>query len=201
MWKTINWTTTFNKWICNLTPEVRDILKTLLKRGEFLLFSTIFCYLFLDFYVKTGTRISLWDKWLFEISEVKNTRVDCIYMRHKVRKRNSRHVHLCSLISLLCHTIFAPLPIQNAPRKDFYVSAWKYGLIWTFPWMCVSWRYTHIIYPYSHSLYTDTRYNDRLHYNDHLTDTKPSLKRRQLVRLYVKILYLIIQETYDLDIC
>ena len=23
--KTINWTTTFNKWICNLTPEVRNI--------------------------------------------------------------------------------------------------------------------------------------------------------------------------------
>ena len=74
--KTINWTTTFNKWICTLTPEVRDILKILWKRGEiapkeqFLLFSTIFCYLSLDFHVKTGTRISLQDKVLFEISEV-----------------------------------------------------------------------------------------------------------------------------------
>ena len=63
--KKINWTTTFNKWICNLTPEVRDILKILWKRGEiapqeqFLLFSTIFCYLFLDCHIKTGTRISL----------------------------------------------------------------------------------------------------------------------------------------------
>ena len=25
--KIINWTTTFNKWICNLTPEVRNIYK------------------------------------------------------------------------------------------------------------------------------------------------------------------------------
>ena len=32
--KTINRTTTFNKRICNLTPEVRDILKILWKRGE-----------------------------------------------------------------------------------------------------------------------------------------------------------------------
>ena len=45
---------------------------------QFLLFSTIFCYLLLDFHVKTGTRFSLQDKWLFEISKVKITRVDCI---------------------------------------------------------------------------------------------------------------------------
>ena len=32
--KTINRTTTFNKWICNLTPEVRDNLKIFWKRGE-----------------------------------------------------------------------------------------------------------------------------------------------------------------------
>ena len=49
--KKINRTTAFNKCMCNLTPEVRDILKMLWKRGEsaseehFLLFSTIFCYL------------------------------------------------------------------------------------------------------------------------------------------------------------
>ena len=54
----------FNKWICNLTPEIRDILKILWKRGEiapqeqFLLFSTIFCYLLLDVPMKTGTRFS-----------------------------------------------------------------------------------------------------------------------------------------------
>ena len=51
-----NRTTTFNKCICNWTLEIRDILKILWKRGEiahleqFLLFSTIFCYLLLDFH-------------------------------------------------------------------------------------------------------------------------------------------------------
>ena len=70
--------------LCNLTPEVRDILKILWKRDEtapeeqFFLFSTIFCYLLLDFHVKTGTRFSLRDKQLFEVSEVEIMRVDCI---------------------------------------------------------------------------------------------------------------------------
>ena len=60
------------------------MLKILCKRGEiapeeqFLLLSTIFCYLMLDFYVKTGIRFSLRDKRLFEITEVEITRVDCI---------------------------------------------------------------------------------------------------------------------------
>ena len=48
----MNRTATFNKCICNLTPEVRDILKIFLKRGEiapkeqFLLFSKIFSQYF-----------------------------------------------------------------------------------------------------------------------------------------------------------
>ena len=59
------------------------MLKILWERGEiapeeqFLLVSTIFCYLMLDCYVKTGIRISLRDKRLFEITEVEITRVDC----------------------------------------------------------------------------------------------------------------------------
>ena len=75
--KTISRTTTFNKCICNLTLEVKDILKILRKRGE--IAPSIFCYLFFDFHVKTGTRISLRDKRLFEISEVEITRVDCTF--------------------------------------------------------------------------------------------------------------------------
>ena len=69
--------------MCNWTLEVRDILKILWKRGEiapkeqFLLFSTIFFYMFLDFHVQAGTRFSLRDKRLFEISEVEITRVNC----------------------------------------------------------------------------------------------------------------------------
>ena len=60
------------------------MLKILWKRGEiapeeqFLLLSTIFSYLMLDFYVKTRIRFSFRDKRLFEITEVEITRVDCI---------------------------------------------------------------------------------------------------------------------------
>ena len=59
------------------------MLKLLWNRGEialeeqFLLLSTIFCYLMLDFYVKTRIRFSLRDKRLFEIINVEITRVDC----------------------------------------------------------------------------------------------------------------------------
>ena len=60
------------------------MLKILRKRGkiapeeQFLPLSTIFYYLMLDFYVKTGIRFSLRGKRLFEITEVEITRVDCI---------------------------------------------------------------------------------------------------------------------------
>ena len=50
----------------------------MLERGEIAL-STIFCNLIIDFFVKTGTRFSLRDKRLFEITEVEITRVDCIF--------------------------------------------------------------------------------------------------------------------------
>ena len=61
------------------------MLKILWKREkispeeQFLPLSTIFYYLTLDFYVKTGIRFSLRDKRLFEITEVEITRVDCIF--------------------------------------------------------------------------------------------------------------------------
>ena len=61
------------------------MLKILWKRGkiapkeQFLPLSTIFYYLMLDFYVKTGIRFSFRDKRLFEITEVEITRVDCIF--------------------------------------------------------------------------------------------------------------------------
>ena len=47
---------------------------------QFLPLSTIFCYLRLDFYAKTGIRFSLRDKRLFEITEVEITRVDCSFI-------------------------------------------------------------------------------------------------------------------------
>ena len=60
------------------------MLKILWKRGkiapeeQFLPLFTIFYYLMLDFYVKTGIRFSLRDKRLFEITEVEITRVDLL---------------------------------------------------------------------------------------------------------------------------
>ena len=63
---------------------LKYMMKILWKMGEiapeeqFLPLSTIFCYLKLDFYVKTGIRFSLRDKRLFEITEVEITRIDCI---------------------------------------------------------------------------------------------------------------------------
>ena len=54
------------------------MLKYCGKEEQFLLLSTIFCYLMLDFYVRTRIRFSLRDKRLFEIIEVEITRVDCI---------------------------------------------------------------------------------------------------------------------------
>ena len=59
-------------------------MKILCKRAEiahydlFLLFSTVFCYMLLDFNVKIGTKFSLRDKRLFEMSEVEIMRVVCI---------------------------------------------------------------------------------------------------------------------------
>ena len=35
-------------------------------------------------------------------------------------------------------------------------------------------------------LYTDTRYNDKIRYNENLNVTKPSLKKRRLMRNYAK---------------
>ena len=58
-------------------------MKILWKREEiapkeqFLLLSTIFCCLLVDFCVRTGIRFSLRDKRLFEISEFEITGVDC----------------------------------------------------------------------------------------------------------------------------
>ena len=47
-------------------------------REQFLLLSTVFCYLMLDFYVKRRTLFYLRDKRLFDIIKVEIMRVDCI---------------------------------------------------------------------------------------------------------------------------
>ena len=83
--KTI-WTTNFYKWLCNLTPLNRNIYWKYCGKGEqFLLFSTIFYNLILDFCVITRTRFFLRDKRLFEITEVEITRVDCILVSYYIQ--------------------------------------------------------------------------------------------------------------------
>ena len=78
--KTINRTTTLTNeyaiWLLKLDTYWKYCGKE--EKLLLLLFSTIFCYLFLDLDVKTGTRISLRDKRLVEISEVEITSVDYI---------------------------------------------------------------------------------------------------------------------------
>ena len=57
---------------------------------QFLLLSTLFCYLMLDFFVKRRTRFSLRDKRLFEIIEVEITRVDCNYKLYQKKKKKKK---------------------------------------------------------------------------------------------------------------
>ena len=56
---------------------------------QFLPLSTIFYYMMLDFYVRTGIRFSLRDKRLFEITEVEITRVDCSFISKNDEKQES----------------------------------------------------------------------------------------------------------------
>ena len=55
----------------------------MLLRSNIYSFPQYFFYLLLDFHVKAGTRFSLRDKWLFEISEVEITRVNCIMIQNE----------------------------------------------------------------------------------------------------------------------
>ena len=62
--------------------------------------STIFCYLMLDFHVKTGSRFSLRGKRLFEISEVEITTVNCSFGSSSFSANRSEAVPL--LLVLVC---------------------------------------------------------------------------------------------------
>ena len=84
------------------------MLKILWKRGEiapeeqFLPFSTIFCYLMLDFFVKTRIRFSLRDKRLFEISEVE-IRESTVFQLHWVLLGSYLHVFMIGyVITVFC---------------------------------------------------------------------------------------------------
>ena len=87
-----------------------------MERGEiapeeqFLLSSTIFCYLVLDSYVKTRIRFSLRDKRLFEITEVEITRSTVVVCISVCLSTNSNIVCLC-VRSSECPSVRPPVCI------------------------------------------------------------------------------------------
>ena len=93
------------------------MLKILWKRRkiapeeQFLPLSTIFYYLMLDFYVKTGIRFSLRDKRLFEITEVEITRVYCICL--KTSKDSIERISVGSVIEKLAEHGIHCLPCSS----------------------------------------------------------------------------------------
>ena len=74
------------EWSFNLHPKLEIYWKYCGKEEklQFVLFSTIFWCLLVDLCVKTGTRFSLRDKRLFEISEFEITRDDCICCKEEL---------------------------------------------------------------------------------------------------------------------
>ena len=105
------------------------MLKILWKRGEiapeeqFILLSTIFYYLMLDYYVTRGIRFSLRDKRLFEITKVEITRVDCILMsmlNHDVKLTKVRGFanQRLSIIKISFSTLFYLNKLRMKSHKD-----------------------------------------------------------------------------------
>ena len=95
-------------------------------KEQFLPLSTIFYYLMLDFYVKTGIRLSLRDKRLFEITEVKIMRVNCIKLYiDSPQLRSQLHNHTSLVImkprqpSMLHILLISSLPLKatRIPRN------------------------------------------------------------------------------------
>ena len=102
-------------------------MKILWKRGEiapkeqFLLFSTKYCCLSVDLCVKTGTRISLRDKRLFEISEFEITRVDCIYTRYYFYNGGVGGGGEGNFLYMACKDVRAEWPPFSALPGTFYM--------------------------------------------------------------------------------
>ena len=85
---------------------------------QFLPLSTIFYYLMLDFYVKTGIILSLRDKRLFEITEVEITRVNCIlHQAHSFKKKVLHGVKVLSNLWSRCSLKWI-VKIRKSPYND-----------------------------------------------------------------------------------
>ena len=93
----------------------------------FFLFYIIFYYLLLYYHVKTWTRFSIWDKRLFEKSEVKATRVDWLYMLLNATAFLTVHRIVLNLVSIAnplrkVSKVSSPIAIK--------LSAWRWGWGW-----------------------------------------------------------------------
>ena len=104
---------------------------------QFCLLSIIFCYLILDFHVKTRIKISLRDKRLFEITEVEITRVDymctlfrlrCMYeYAQRFHSRCTSYDNLVVFLTFFFNINFEKLFFQNFIANTM-VSKFKDGL-------------------------------------------------------------------------
>ena len=131
------------------------MLKILWKRREiapeehFLLLSTIFSYLMLDFYVRTWIRFSLRDKRLFKITDVELTRVDCDEFNN-IRQKHSFLVHLFPKSEYQIKNVLViskNFIIQNitAYYTFIYLSTniYVYSCLFGFCTLCVKCKATH----------------------------------------------------------
>ena len=104
-----------------------------MERGEiaseeqFLLSSTIFCYLVLDSYVKTRIRFSLRDKRLFEITEVEIiTRVDCSCV----------YVPVCPSVCLPILILSVCVSVRLCVRPSARLYAYFYVILFLYRFVC-----------------------------------------------------------------
>ena len=95
------------------------MLKILWKR-QFLLLSTIFYYLILDFYVKTRFRFSLRDKQLVEITEVEITRVNCICLQCGKKTNKPYDIQSTNICSHAILVITSKYMNKKIRKKDHY---------------------------------------------------------------------------------
>ena len=88
-------------------------MEKLLLRSNFSFFPQYFNNLLLDFHVDTGTRFSLRDKRLFEISDVEKTKVDCIVKSSYTRDYIYREFHNFVVFNQIVYLIITSCNISN----------------------------------------------------------------------------------------
>ena len=89
------------------------------KLEQFLLLSTIFCYLMLDFYVKTMIPFSPRDKRLFEIAEVEITKVDCSLRKNNCLRKSEVSVERISVCNV----------IENLEEHGVLLYQWRHRYV------------------------------------------------------------------------